>query len=290
MLLYLLGSFRYSDKCPITRSKWSVEDLTGKTIQNFTEIPGNSFLFYNDKLNLMNNVQYFVKIKLTDALNRTKTGVSDGITVRIQPPYFGSVRDGLDNNDIDYQESTIVLSANWDAFGDELSHDPTQQIDYYEVSIGEDTKDHTTNTNIHYFTIFGLNKSYTFTGLNLTSKIVLYFVTVRGYSITGAYEESYSNGVLVGYRLDIIPGAIETNDVQSGESEISISWTDFQSDIGINEYSVAVSSELVTLSNKTFSCSDILNVSSLFDVVNLTKVGPDTYITRTNLTLNHGMS
>lgn len=289
MILYLLGSYRYSDNCPITRAEWSVEDLTGNTIQNFTIIPGNGFLFYNDELNLMNNVHYFVKIKLTDALNRTKTGVSDGITVRIQPPYYGSVRDGLDNIDIDYQESTTVLSANWDAFGDELSDDPTQQIDHYEISIGEDTKDHTTRTNIHYFTNVGLNKSYTFTGLNLTSKIVLYFVTVRGYSITGAYEENYSNGVLVGYRLGIIPGAIETNVVQSSESEISVSWTDFQSDIGINEYSVAVSSKFVTLSNKTFSCSDILKVSSLFDIVNLTRVGLNTYVTFTNLTLNHGM-
>lgn len=210
---------------------------------DFTNIPGQGFFFYNDELDLKNDVRYFVKVKLVDALNRTKVGVSDGITVKMQLPTKGSVRDGLDSNDIDYQESTAVISANWDAFGDELSNDPTQEIHHYEVSVGDDTKDHTTRTNIHHFTNVGLNKNFTFTGLNLTPKAVLYYVTVRGYSITGAFEESYSNGLRVGYRLDIIPGTVEVNEFQSSKSEISVSWTKFKSDIGIREYILTISTD-----------------------------------------------
>lgn len=257
---------------------------------DFTNIPGQGFFFYNDELDLKNDVRYFVKAKLVDALNRTKIGVSDGITVKMQLPTKGSVRDGLDSNDIDYQESTAVISANWDAFGDELSNDPTQEIHHYEVSVGDDTKDHTTRTNIHHFTNVGLNKNFTFTGLNLTPKAVLYYVTVRGYSITGAFEESYSNGLRVGYRLDIIPGTVEVNEFQSSKSEISVSWTKFKSDIGIREYILTISTDDIPQSNTTFSCTNIQHFTTLFDVVHYVTVGLDTYITLENLTLNHGVS
>lgn len=229
-------SYVYSGDCPVIRSEWCVEDLTGNIVLNFTEIQWNDHFFYNDELDLKNNFCYFVIVRLTDALNRTYIGKSDGITVKIQLPTFGFVRDGLDHNDIDYQESTTDLSANWDSFGDELSNDHSQQIAYYEISIGEDTK----TTSVYNFTNVGLNKSYTFTDVNLTSKNVLYFVIVRGYSKTGEYAESYSNGVRVGYRLSIIPGSIEVNEFQRSESEITLSWTDYQSDIGINEYIVGI--------------------------------------------------
>ena len=63
-------------------------DLTGEIIQNYTSIPGNDFFLYNDKLNLKNNVLYIIKVKITDALNRTKIGKADGVIVRIQPPVF----------------------------------------------------------------------------------------------------------------------------------------------------------------------------------------------------------
>ncbi|XP_061168901.1 uncharacterized protein LOC133178169 [Saccostrea echinata] len=284
------GSYRYSDNCPIIKAEWSVEDLTGKVIQNNTAVPGNGLFFFNDQLILQNNYLYFVKVKITDALNRTKEGKSDGITVRIQPPVSGIVRDGLGSEDIKYQESLAELSANWDAFGNEASGDPTQKIDHYEVSIGDDTRDHITRTNIHYFTNVGLNTSYTFSGLNLTSKTVRYYITVRGYSITGAFEEGYSNGVRVGYRLDIIPGLIETNDVQSSTSEMTVSWSGFDSDIGIKEYYTAISTIPVFKSNKTYPCSDIQTFSPRFDIVSPKEVGLDTIQTFKNLSLNHGMS
>lgn len=261
-----------------------MEDLTGNIVLNFTEIQWNDHFFYNDELDLKNNFCYFVIVRLTDASNRTYIGKSDGITVKIQLPTFGFVRDGLDHNDIDYQESTTDLSANWDSFGDELSNDHSQQIAYYEISIGEDTK----TTSVYNFTNVGLNKSYTFTDVNLTSKNVLYFVIVRGYSKTGEYAESYSNGVRVGYRLSIIPGSIEVNEFQRSESEITLSWTDYQSDIGINEYIVGISTKQVTRNNNTYSCYDFQNGFVMFDVYML-KVGLDTFVTLKNLTLHHGI-
>lgn len=267
-----------------------MEDLTGKIVQNYTEIPGNGLYFYNDQLILSNNFLYFVNVKITDALNRTLIGVSDGITVKVQPPVSGYVRDGLLSEDINFQESTTELSANWDPFGIVYSDDPTQKIDHYEVSIGDDTRDFTSRTNIHFFTNVGLNTSYIFTGLNLTSKSVRFFITVRGYSITGSFGESYSNGVRTGYRLDIIPGTIEVNEVQSSTTNITASWNDFESDIGIYDYRIGVSTRPVIRSNQTFLCSYVRNVSSLFDVAQLKTAGLDTLITFKNLTLNHGVN
>ena len=288
VILFFKGSFKYSDDCPILKSEWSIVDLTGEIIQNYTRIPGNGFFLYNDKLNLKNNVLYIIKVKITDALNRTKIGKSDGVTVRIQPPVFGTVRDGLGSKDIDYQFSYTQLSANWDSFGDTASNDPTQQMDHYEVSIGDDTTDHSSRTNVHYFTNVGLNQSYTFSKLNLTSKTVQYFITVRGYSITGAFEESYSNGIRVGYRLEIIQGTVETKETQRSNSEIHVSWTGFESDIGIEKYYVSVSSTPTWISNHTFSCHYLKNFSALFDVVYMMPVGLDTFVVLTNLSLKHG--
>ncbi|XP_061168902.1 uncharacterized protein LOC133178171 [Saccostrea echinata] len=284
------GSYRYSDNCPVIKAEWMVEDLTGKVIQNYTAVPGNGFFFYNDQLTLQNNYLYFVKVVITDALNRTKEGKSDGITVTIQPPVSGIVRDGLGSEDIKYQESLTELSANWDVFGNEASGDPTQKIDHYEVSIGDDTRDHITRTNIHYFTNVDLHTSYTFLGLNLTSKTVRYYITVRGYSITGAFEESYSNGVKVGYRLDIIPGMIEAKGIQSSTSEMTVSWSGFYSDVGIKGYYVALSNTPVIKSNKTYQCSDIQIFSSRFDIMSPKIIGLDTIQTLRNLSLRHGMS
>ena len=85
---FFKGSFKYSNDCPILKSEWAIVDLTGEIIQNYTSIPGNDFFLYNDKLNLKNNVLYIIKVKITDALNRTKIGKSDGVIVRIQPPVF----------------------------------------------------------------------------------------------------------------------------------------------------------------------------------------------------------
>lgn len=265
-----------------------MEELTGEIIQPYTEIPDNSNFFYNDQLTLKNNNLYFVKVTITDALNRTKTSASDGIFVTIQPPVSGIVRDGISWEDVNYQESVTQLSANWDSFGDALSSDPTQLIDHYEVSVGDDTRDHSTQTNVYYFTNVGLNTSHTFKGLNLTSKTVRYYITVRGYSVTGAFGESFSNGVRVGYRFNITQGTLEVNRVQSNTSEISISWSGFESDIGINKYRIGMSKESVINGYRTFSCSEIQNVTTLFGIYPLTTIGLDTFITLKNLTLSHG--
>ncbi|XP_045172526.2 uncharacterized protein LOC123534370 [Mercenaria mercenaria] len=280
------GSWRYSDKCLIREAHWMIYDSNSLIIKDYQPIISAVHEFYNDELNLQNGRKYFIAIKTIDHLNRTKVGRSDGFTVRIQPPVPGSVRDGK-NEEFDYQHSTYELSANWDAFGDTNTNDPTQVIEHYEISIGNDRRYEKTRSNVHFSVNVGLNRSYTFSNLNLTAKLVRYYVTVRGYSKVGGFSESTSNGIRVGFSEAIIPGVILTNQYQSSTKEIKISWKGFYSDLGIRKYSVATSSHLNFITNDTIDCETFENNHSLFDVSKLRDVGINENLKLENLSLQH---
>lgn len=93
-----------------------------------TDIPGNGMRFYDDQMLLENLKTYVSFVTITDALNRTYTAFSDGVTVTIREPNPGQVRDGEGMHDVDYQESLQSLSANWDDFGDTFSPLPSDHI------------------------------------------------------------------------------------------------------------------------------------------------------------------
>lgn len=279
------GRWRYSDLCPIKEASWSIEDLTGKVLFDFHPIPNAARIIYNDEVALENGMKYIITVKTVDFLDRIKIARSDGVSVRIQPPFPGRVRDG-ENEDQNYQFSTTDLSANWDSFGDN-SKDPTQSIHHYEVAIGNDRRYQKTRSNVHYFVNVGLNNSYTFKNLNLTSKLVRYYITVRSYSMAGGYTEGYSNGIRVGFDDDIVAGTLNLNKYQSLTNTISVSWSGFRSDIAIIDYKVAISSDNV-ITNDTLKCVDFLRNASLYDVSKLHSVGLNEYVQIDGLDLKHG--
>lgn len=279
------GSWQYSDLCPIQEAFWSVENLAGKVLFDFQPIPDAAKKFYNDELALENGMKYVVTVKTVDFMGRTKIARSDGVTVRIQPPLPGLVRDGLDK-DINYQFSTTKISANWDYFGDS-SKDPTQSIHHYEIAVGNDRRYLKTRSNVHSFVNVGLNKTYTFTNLNLTAKLVKYYITVRSYSVAGSYTEGYSNGLRVGFNDDIIPGQIYVKPFQSSTNTIDFYWDGFKSDIDIIDFKIAVSSYNVMLTNDTLQCELLMSNESIFDVHPLESVGKDEYVKLNKLSLFH---
>ena len=250
--------------------------------------PGNEGVVYNDELTLENNLMYFIILRVTDAANRTVEAISDGVVILIEPPGPGHVRDGLEEDDIDYQESLTELSANWDVFGDNTSSSPTQIIAYYEVSIGNDRREHNTRINIQYLTDVGLNTSHTFSHLNLTAKTVTYYITVRAYSITGSFVEQYTNGVRAGYRDGVFPGRVDVSEFQAITDTLHASWEGFESDIGIKHYSVAISTSVVIDHNETISCSILATKKSAFDVKQPENMGTDTFVEFNGLNLQHG--
>jgi hypothetical protein len=231
-------------------------------------------------------MKYIVTVKTVDFLGRTKIARSDGVSVRIQPPVPGLVRDGL-FEDLNYQFSTTELSANWDDFGDG-SKDPTQDIHHYEVSIGNDRRYEKTRSNIHFFVNVGLNTSYTFKALNLTSKLVKYYVTVRSYSMAGGYTEGYSNGIRVGFNDDISAGTMSIDRYQSSTTSVEVSWTGFRSDIDIIDYVVGISSHDNVITNDTQKCLTFYRNSTEYDIFGLSNVGLDEYKKVSGLKLKHG--
>jgi hypothetical protein len=282
----LQGKWKYSDLCPIKEAMWSAADLTGKVLFPYQPIPSAANIFYNDEVALENGMKYIVTIKTVDFLGRTKIARSDGVSVRIQPPVPGLVRDGL-LEDLNYQYSTSELSTNWDNFGDG-SKDPTQAIHHYEVSVGNDRRYEQTRSNIHFFVNVELNTSFTFKGLNLTSKLIKYYITVRSYSMAGSYTEGYSNGIRVGFNDDISAGTMSIHKYQSSTTSVEVSWTGFRSDIDIIDYMIGISSHGNVITNDTLKCSMFYLNSTDYDILALSTVSVDEYKKLTGLTLKHG--
>ncbi|KAL3857351.1 hypothetical protein ACJMK2_012027 [Sinanodonta woodiana] len=281
------GNWHYSDPCPVVSAEWSVVDLTGKVLQNFTAIAGARNHFYNDELSTENGFTYISIVRIEDAIGRTYTAETDGITIRIQTPSPGYINDGLEQ-DINFQILTTELSANWGGFGDPTSDSPVQKISHYEVAIGNDRRFEKTRTNVHFFVNVGLNTSYTFTKLNLTKKIVQYYVTVRAYSHAGSFEEVYSNGIRVGYHEGVVAGNVQHNRYEHTTNRVVVSWDGFSSDYGIRQYQVGISSNNTLPLNETMECKVFYQrYSRTFDVQSLMSVGTNTYTALENLTLQH---
>ncbi|KAK7496780.1 hypothetical protein BaRGS_00011989, partial [Batillaria attramentaria] len=283
------GRWRYSDPCPVQSVEWSLRELGGKVVIDFTSIPNKSQQFYNDSLSLENLKVYVNYVRIKDALNRTFTAFSDGITIMIRTPATATVRDGLGIDDKDFQEPTDQLSANWDAFGDTHSTLPSDQIVRYEVAVGTDRRYASTRTDVHSFEDIGLVTNFTFHGLNLTAKSVVYYVTVRAHSGAGSFTESSSDGIRVGFSADIAPGEVGVDRYQSSVSSIRFWWTDFVSDMVITHYYAGISTTAPPWDNSTHDCTGLLQSSNFtFDVYDLQPLEAEFLAVIEGLELIHG--
>ena len=84
------------------------------------------------------------------------------------------------------------------------------EIDHYEIAIGTDRRYPSTRTNVWPFTNVGLNVTWTVSDLTLIPRKVIYYVTVRAYSVSSAMVDVTSNGIRVGYGSHVIStGTIE---------------------------------------------------------------------------------
>nr|KAG5706426.1 hypothetical protein BaRGS_032819 [Batillaria attramentaria] len=283
------GSWSYSDPCPVLSAEWSLREVGGKMITNFTAILGKTSMFYSDALGLENFKVYVNYVRIRDAMNRTFTAFSDGITISVRQPEPATVRDGLTLADQDFQEATDRLSANWDDFGDSQSSLPSDDIVKYEAAVGTDRRYTTTRANIHTFTDIGLATNVTFYGMNLTAKVVTYFITVRAYSGAGSFIESSSDGIKVGFSADMVPGQVLVDRYQSSVSSVRFSWTDFVSDMVITHYLVGVSTTAPPWDNSTYDCTDLVqNSGFVFDVYTLQVLDGDSLAVVEGVNLRHG--
>ena len=270
--------------CPTTYGIWTGYDLLDKKVTDAAEFYHNQFA--NDELQLINMRTYYVEVEVQDAINRTFRARSNGVTIRIDPPAPGAVRDGpYHGEDRSYQQSTEELSANWDDFG---SDEPGLRITRYEVAIGDHPAYATSRSNVHYYVDVGLGNNYTFIDLRLIPKEVVYYVTVRGFSESGAFVDSTSNGIRAGYRAGMLAGEVERNPYSNSSTTLSASWSGFLSAVDIENYHWGISSSPLTDPNVTLLCTSFLkDIKSHFDVMRLTNVRGNTYAERRLLDLKH---
>ncbi|XP_013394005.1 uncharacterized protein LOC106161555, partial [Lingula anatina] len=281
----------YQDPCPLQEVLWSVVRVDGVVIKPPSRVPPSDHYLINDETDLENDKTYYSIVTIVDVINRTQTARSNGFTVKIEPPIPGYVADGH-SADINYQQSTTHLSAHWGPFGDSHSKDPSQRIDHYEISLGNDRRYELTRMNVHSFVNVGLSRNHTFDGLNLTAKSTTYYVTVRAYSEAGSMTEVSSNGIKVGYVDYIKPGTVFAKMFQSSTKGLQASWEEFSSDLQIRDYQVCVSTDaefITALSNKSIHCEDLQDQNNLeFNRTVMTSVGTDTTVKLSNLALIHG--
>ena len=289
-LTIMQGHWSYTQPCPALKVEWAVEDIAGKVVKTFGPILLKDPYFYNDELIFENMKTYINVIRVVDALNRTRIGRSNGVSVQIQPPYPGFVNDGL-GEDLNFQSSNDTLSANWHGFGESNSNNPSQSIDHFEVAVGNDRRYEDTRVNVMYYQNVGLNQSVTFYNLQLTEKTDTYYFTVRAYSKAGSFQESYSNGVKVGYTGKIKSGKIESAEAQSSTDHLEASWTGIYSDIGIREYLIGIgTSDPYQHVGKMFVCSEMKTNNISADIHAYVNVGLNEMYTLTDLSLTHGAS
>ena len=274
------GQIRLSSICPIKLQQWAIFDLFNNFITNFTDFYGTRFA--NDELELLNRHSYYSVVRIIDNHNRTLTAKSNGVTINIQPPVPGAVREGkTEGEDVNYQESVKELSANWDMFG---AVDGELEVVWYEIAIGTDPSHSSTRSDVYAFTNVALNRTHTFTKLSLTAKTVKYYVTVKAHSRNGASVESTSNGVYVGFKQAMTAGYVNVQKYFN-TSTLSFSWFDFFSDFTIVDYIWVLSMN----SSQSYSDTQLcVYFSETHNMVAYGHTGTNTYITTPSLALQHG--
>lgn len=290
---YEIGSsFFFGVNCPIRRGQWAVESADGNLTQPYVElnIPRfqnqvrNTFHVISDQVQLFHDETYRVLVQVTDFSGEVHALRSDGVTVSTAGLIPGRVRDGpIPEQDLNYQESVTTLSACWSGFGD---GSPEQTIAYYEVAAGSGRDNPSTRSNIAPYTNVGLNRTHTFTGLELNAETVAYFVTVRAYSVAGLSVEAHSNGIIAGLGHTIIPGTITVPRFQADATMLSAYWSDFESSLPIRQYEWGLGTEYFSGDRLEQFCADTdSNFSDNFDVSGFNLIGLDTYVVLKELSL-----
>ncbi|MBI2930591.1 MAG: hypothetical protein HYY16_02980 [Planctomycetes bacterium] len=141
------------------------------------------------------------------------------VAVRAQdvtPPVAGTVRDGTGQLDIDSQNYTWQINANWSSFTD-----PESGIILYEWGIGTSAG----ATDIQAFTSVGLNTAAVNGSLSLADGTTCY-VTIRATNGVGLQTTQTSDGVTIDTLSPNAPALLAPADTASinGESGVAFDW------------------------------------------------------------------
>ena len=214
--------------------------VTGNAFLKVDPPKATSFMLTN--ITLVNGQKYCVKIKAKNKAGLTSSEMSsDGFVADVTPPSLqnAQVRDGSTGLDIDYQDNTTVLSAEWDGFTDSES-----RIQYYEYGV---SRNRGGAVDVSPFQHAGLNTSATVHGLSLADDV--YYFTVCAVNYAGLRNCMSSDGVLIDFSPPnhgvVHDGIIEPDlKYQSSLSSMAANWEgvwDLESGIEKFEWSIGTS-------------------------------------------------
>ena len=223
----------------------------GSCITGNYHVTGNGFVklspptatsFTLGKITLANGQRYCIKVKAENKAGLLSSEISsDGFVADVTPPSTRNalVLDGNTASDIDYQDNTTAMSAEWEGFAD-----PESGIQYYEYGISRSREG---IMDIFPFRSAGLNTSVTVHGLSLSDGV--YYVTVC--AVNNAHLRSClsSDGVLIDFTPPshgvVHDGIIEPDlKYQSSLSSMAANWEgvwDLESSIEKFEWSIGTS-------------------------------------------------
>ncbi|XP_033637440.1 uncharacterized protein LOC117298344 isoform X1 [Asterias rubens] len=160
-------------------------------------------------LGLQSGHRYYSNVRATNKAGLRTLRSSDGFVVDLRKPDAGLVFDGIDLHDVEYQNSSTLISASWHGFTDLESY-----IDHYEWCVGR-TPD-STDDNVLQCTDVGMQLSASTTlEVPLTGGI-RYYSIVSAIDAAGlASEQVFSDGVVV----DVTPPEPQ-NCIHSGDNLI----------------------------------------------------------------------
>ena len=190
----------------------------------------------NSSLGLVDGTTYFVSVRATDSVgNVSSVATSNGVTVETTAPTPGTVNDGM-GADIDWQNSTSTIQANWSGFSD-----ATSGIASYDYAIGTTAG----GTDISNWTSNASATNVTNSSLGLADGTT-YFVSVRATDTAGNTSTvATSNGVTVDITAPTVgtvnDGSSSDVDWQTSTSNIQANWSGFSDSWpGIASYDYAI--------------------------------------------------
>ncbi|VDH98686.1 Hypothetical predicted protein, partial [Mytilus galloprovincialis] len=140
-------------------------------------------------INFAVGIRYYTTVTACNTADLCSSVTSDGVIIDNSPPSTGTVKDGADYIDINYQSLRSYIAATWRGF-----NDPQSGLEKYYIRVG---------TKIGGYDILSQSE-LPLTDIavfpNITDEIstnTRIYVTVRAYNKAGLYSESTSNGFLI---------------------------------------------------------------------------------------------
>ncbi|XP_038051300.1 uncharacterized protein LOC119724354 isoform X2 [Patiria miniata] len=146
-------------------------------------------------LNLPSGLRYYSNVRAFNKAGLHTLRSSDGFVVDTRRPDPGLVFDGIDLHDVEYQNSSTVISASWHGFVDLESY-----IDHYEWCVGQTPSP--TDDGILPCTSVGIHLSASKTLAVPLTDGIRYYSKISAMDAAGLQSESFSSD---GFVVDTTP-------------------------------------------------------------------------------------